>query len=61
MPTKSALEFFYEIMHPGGIILFDDYAWHGQADTKVVVDEFFSGKSGILLPLPTGQAIYFKL
>lgn len=61
MPTKSALEYFYERIHPGGIVLFDDYAWHGQFDTKLVVDEFFSGKSGILLPLPTGQAIYFKL
>jgi len=61
MPTKSALEYFYERIQPGGIILFDDYAWHGQFDTKVVVDEFFSGKFGTLLPLPTGQAIYFKL
>jgi len=61
LPTKSALEFFYERIHPGGIVLFDDYAWHGQLDTKVVVDEFFSDKSGGLLPMPTGQAIYFKL
>lgn len=61
LPTKFALEYFYNKIHPGGIVLFDDYAWHGQYDTKVVVDEFFSGKSGVLFPLPTGQAIYFKI
>jgi len=60
LPTKSALEYFFDRMPSGGAILFDDYAWHGQLDTKKVVDEFFCGKSGILLPLPTGQAVYFK-
>ncbi len=60
IPTKSALEYFFERISAGGVILLDDYAWHGFLDTKMVVDEFFSGKSGTLLPLPTGQAIYLK-
>jgi hypothetical protein len=60
IPTKSALEYFFDRIPAGGLILFDDYAWHGQLDTKMVVDEFFSGKAGVLLPLPTGQAVYFK-
>jgi len=29
-------------------------------DTKKIVDEFFSDKSGLLLKLPTSQAIYFR-
>ncbi len=29
-------------------------------DTKAVVDHFFQDKTGVLLPLPTGQAIFFK-
>jgi O-methyltransferase len=60
LPTTAALQFFFEKMPPGGVILFDDYAWHGYYDTKLEIDEFFSSKRGVLLPLPTGQAIYFK-
>lgn len=60
LPTTGALEFFFEKLMPGGVILFDDYAWHGYRDTKLAVDRFFSGRTGVLLPFPTGQAIYFK-
>jgi O-methyltransferase len=60
LPTTAALQFFFEKMPPGGVILFDDYAWRGYYDTKLAVDKFFSGKNGVLLPLPTGQAIFFK-
>jgi len=59
-PTIAALQFFFEKIPPGGIILFDDYAWHGYYDTKLSIDKYFSSKRGVLLPLPTGQAIYFK-
>lgn len=60
LPTTAALQFFFDKIPPGGVVLFDDYAWHDYYDTKLAVDEFFSGKAGVLLPLPTGQAIYFK-
>jgi O-methyltransferase len=60
MPTEAALHFFFDRIAPGGVVLFDDYAWHGFQDTRTAVDEFFSRKEGTLLPLPTGQAIYFK-
>lgn len=60
IPTKATLEFFFTKLIHGGIILFDDYAWDGYEDTKYVIDEFFSDKEGILLKLPTGQAIYFQ-
>lgn len=60
LPTTAALQFFFEKIPLGGVILFDDYAWHGYYDTKIAIDEYFSSKRGILLPLPTGQAIYFK-
>jgi len=44
----------------GGIILFDDYGWAGYEDTKKAIDSYFSEKSGILMKLPTGQAIYYR-
>ncbi len=59
-PTTDSLHEFYERVSPGGVILFDDYAGRGFADTKVAIDTFFSDKKGILQHLPTGQAIFFK-
>jgi len=59
-PTLGALEVFYPKLVKGGIIIFDDYAHSGYEDTKIVVDEFFKDKPGLLQKLPTGQAIYYK-
>ncbi len=60
LPTTAALRRYFDAIPPGGVILFDDYAWRGYEDTKVAVDRFFSDKKGVLLPMPTGQAIFFK-
>lgn len=59
-PTIDTLNLFYPRLARGGIIIFDDYGWQNYKDTKEVVDAFFSDKPGILLKLPTAQAIYFR-
>ncbi len=56
--TLNSLEFFFPRLVSGGVILFDDYGWIGFNDTKKIVDEFFHNKAGILMKLPTGQAMY---
>lgn len=58
-PTESALEFFYPRLVVGGVILFDDYGWDAYEDTKNTIENFFKDKPGILMKIPTGQAIYF--
>ena len=58
-PTSDTLDFFFPRLVKGGIILFDDYGHIGYTDTKKITDKFFSDKPGILLKLPTGQAIYY--
>lgn len=58
-PTYDALQFFYPKLVSGSVILFDDYGWEGFEDTKEIVDDYFANKQGILMKLPTGQAIYF--
>jgi len=58
--TLSTLEFFFPRLEHGGCLVFDDYGSDNYRDTKLVVDRFFRDKGGSLLPLPTGQAIYFK-
>jgi|TARA_B110000467_G_scaffold19345_1_gene16982 hypothetical protein len=59
-PTMDCLEYFFPKLISGGVILFDDYGWSNHKDTKHAVDNFFKGKSGILMQLPTAQAIFFK-
>lgn len=59
-PTIASLEFFFPKLIPGGVILFDDYGWNNHKDTKHAVDNFFKDKPGILMHLPTSQAIYFR-
>jgi hypothetical protein len=58
--TVEALEHFWPRLIRGGVVLFDDYGWLDYSDTKERVDDFFSNKHGILMPLPTGQAIYYR-
>jgi hypothetical protein len=60
IPTIKALDFFFDKLESGGIILFDDYSWISYEDTKKYVDEWLKNKPGILLPMPTGQSIFFK-
>lgn len=59
-PTLATLEFFLPRLVKGGVILFDDYGWTGYEDTKLATDAFFKDKPGILMKLPTGQAIYYS-
>lgn len=60
MPTLKTLEQFVPKLLPGGVVLLDDYGWHSWSETREVADEFFSNDDGLLMPLPTGQAIFFK-
>jgi len=58
-PTIDAINFFLPRLVKGGIILFDDYGWSAFRETKNAIDEFFHGTPGMLMKIPTGQAIYF--
>lgn len=60
LPTQAALDTLFDRMPPGAVILFDDYGWNGYQDTKAAVDKFVEGKPGLLMPVPTGQALFFK-
>jgi hypothetical protein len=57
--TKSSLDFFFDKLVSGGVILFDDYG--GFRDTRKIVDEFFKSKNGHFTNYPTGQGIFIKL
>jgi O-methyltransferase len=59
-PTTAVLNAFFDKMPSGAVILFDDYGRPRYPDTRIAVDKLLSGKPGLLLPIPTGQAVFFK-
>lgn len=59
-PTLDSLEFFYERMRPGGLIICDDYDFSTCPGAKKAMDEFFTGMPEKIVRLPTGQAFITK-
>ncbi len=59
-PTFASLEFFYERMVVGGIILMDDYGFKTCPGARKAADDFFSNKPEQVIMLPTGQAFTVK-
>jgi len=60
LATTGGLDFFYDRLVSGGVVLFEDYSWQGYEETRLVVDNFFLNEVGTLIPLPTGQAFFIK-
>jgi O-methyltransferase len=58
---KSACEFFYPRMQPGGIMLFDDYGYSSCPGARAAVDEFFADKPEVRFSMVTGQCSVQKL
>lgn len=59
-PEVAALEFFYEKVVPGGVIILDDYGFPQHIHQKIAHDKFAKEKAISILTLPTGQGIIFK-
>lgn len=54
--------YFYPRLVDGGAMVFDDYGFEKYVDSaKKAVDDFFSNKPEVLLPIRTGQCVVFKL
>jgi len=59
-PEKAALEFFWDKMVSGGVVLFDDYGWTGYDAQRKAHDAFAESKGAKILDLPTGQGMLIK-
>jgi O-methyltransferase len=59
-PTKDSLEFFYDRVNPGGVIISDDYGVASCVGARKAVDEFFAGKPETVVNIPTGQCLIVK-
>jgi hypothetical protein len=59
-PTVAAMDFFWERIRVGGLVLLDDYGFIGYDETRKAVDDWVNKNNAFLLTIPTGQALVFK-
>jgi O-methyltransferase len=61
-PARSACEFFYPRMSPGGMMIFHNYNDPDYPGTKQAVDEFFAAKPESLVAMPDqyGSAVVVR-
>jgi len=56
----AAARFFYDLVTPGGFLVFDDYGFASTPGARRAVDEFFADKCELPLVLASGQCVVFK-
>ncbi|NQU55891.1 MAG: class I SAM-dependent methyltransferase [Rhodospirillales bacterium] len=59
-PEKSALEFFWDKIVTGGVVISDDYGHPGYEEQKQMYEDFATSKGLTVLSLPTGTGVLFK-
>jgi hypothetical protein len=59
-PEVAALEFFWERMAVGGVVLLDDYAYYGNGELRLAIDAAAGRLGARVLALPTGQGLIVR-
>ena len=59
-PERAALEHFWDLLSPGAMVLFDDYAYDGNDYARGLLDSASMGLGARILSLPTGQGLVVK-
>jgi hypothetical protein len=60
LPEIAAIEFFWDRIVPGGIVLLDDYGWSTHTAQKAAFDAFAARAGVQILSVPTGQGIMIR-
>ena len=60
LPEIAALEFFWERLVPGGIVVLDDYAFEGHRQQHDAVDAFAAKRGVPVYTSPTGQGLIVR-
>ncbi len=60
MPEVEAMEYFWEKMSPGGLIIMDDHGFPGHDAQRRAHIKFAEKHNIKILPLPTGQGLIIK-
>jgi hypothetical protein len=59
-PEMAALDFFWDRLVPGAVVLLDDYAWASHRAQQAAQDAFAAAKGAMILSLPTGQGLLIR-
>jgi hypothetical protein len=59
-PERAALEYFWDHLAPGAMVLFDDYAYFGNDALAAAIDAAAANLGAEILSLPTGQGLIVK-
>jgi O-methyltransferase len=59
-PEMAAIDYFWDKLVPGAIIVLDDYGFQGHQAQKTAFDRFCHEKTSEVLTLPTGQGLIIK-
>mgnify|MGYP001171527622 CR=1 FL=1 len=60
LPELAAFQFFWDRLSPGGVVLFDDYAYYGHGSQRDAIDAAARARGTEVLSLPTGQGLIIK-
>lgn len=60
LPERAALEFFWDRLSPGAIVLLDDYGYRGHECQREAIDEAARARNVAVLSLPTGQGLIIR-
>ncbi len=59
-PERAALEFFWDRLSPGAMVLFDDYCYFGHECQREAIDAAARERGAEVLSLPTGQGLIVR-
>ena len=59
-PEIAAIEFFWDKLISGAVVILDDYGWAKHINQKIAFDNFAEKHNVQVLSLPTGQGMIFK-
>jgi hypothetical protein len=59
-PEVAAMNFFWDRLLPGAVVLLDDYAYRGYESQKHAMDAFAEERHVLIVSLPTGQGLLMK-
>ena len=60
LPEQRALEFFWDRLSPGAVVLLDDYAYYGHDCQRDAIDIASRNLGADILSLPTGQGLIIR-
>jgi hypothetical protein len=59
-PEIAAIEFFWDKLVSGGVVVLDDYGWQHYSEQQRALDAFATRKGVAIATLPTGQGLLLK-